>query len=154
MFCWGFFLIFFFDWVVCFLGVELYVLHVDPLSVMWLAVFPPIQRVTVTLWMISFAVQGLLCRLGCSWYVLAVVSLALGEQGTAAVWCPACTLLGALQSQFLPLGLSSILSACARHGGMLRSRVLHVAVPSSQHHVAKWLSLVRYILLPFSVFPL
>ena len=42
-------------------------------------VFPPIQRVAVILRMISFAVQGLLRQLGCSWYVFAVVSFALGD---------------------------------------------------------------------------
>ena len=62
-------------------------------------VLPPIQRAAVILWLISFAVQGLLRRLGCGWYVSAVVSLALGDQGTVAVWGSACFLFWELCGQ-------------------------------------------------------
>ena len=152
-------LFFFFYWVVCFLGVEskalLYVLRVDPLSVMWSAGTSSHSEGC------RHFVDDFLCCAGAfvsAWVRLVCFCCCLSCLGRPGDCCRVglrlFPLLGALWFQVLLLGLTSILSVCAWHGGMLWSRVLHVAVQFSQDHLVKWLSLVHYILLPFSAFPL
>lgn len=131
------------------------VLRVDPLSVMWLAGISSHSEGCRHL------VDDFLCCAGAfasAWVQLVCFCCCLFCLGRLGDCCRVvlhlCPLLGALWFQVLLLGLSSILSVCAWHGGMLWSHVLHVAVQFPQHHLAKWLSLVHYILWPLSAFPL